>query len=141
MKILQQLRDNTIAIISLFVAITALLYTAWREERTEQNRTIRVAAFEILKELGTLQATVNQNYYYTPLSQKNPAFLGWGQISFISDLSIAMPLPVPEAAQGLVDVWNQNWMNLHENKESADKVSEQIDVTRQAVLKVINQLS
>ena len=44
-----QLRNNAVAIISLIVAITALSYTAWREERTEKNRTLRVAAFEALK--------------------------------------------------------------------------------------------
>lgn len=48
----QQLRSNAVALISLAVALTALGYNTWRNERTEHNRNIRVAAFEVLTQLG-----------------------------------------------------------------------------------------
>ena len=55
----QQLRSNAVALISLAVALTALGYNTWRNERTEHNRNIRVAAFEVLTQLGELQVVVN----------------------------------------------------------------------------------
>lgn len=50
-----QLKTNLVALISLVVALTALGYTPWRNERTEYNRNVRVAAFETLKQLGEAQ--------------------------------------------------------------------------------------
>ena len=51
-SILEQLRRNTVALISLVVAISSLSYNTWRNEATEENRNLRVAAFEILLKLG-----------------------------------------------------------------------------------------
>jgi len=48
----QQVRSNAVALISLAVALTALSYNTWRNERTEHNRNIRVAAFEVLAQGG-----------------------------------------------------------------------------------------
>lgn len=53
-----QLRNNLVAIISLAVALTALGYSTWRNERTEQNRNVRAAGFELLSEIGALQQVV-----------------------------------------------------------------------------------
>jgi hypothetical protein len=39
----RQLRDNLVAITSLVVALSALGYNTWRNERTERNRNIRTA--------------------------------------------------------------------------------------------------
>ena len=44
----EQLRSNAVALISLTVALSSLGYNTWRNERTEHNRNIRAAAFEIL---------------------------------------------------------------------------------------------
>ncbi len=44
----QQLRDNAVALISLVVALGSLAYNTWRNERTEHNRNVRTAAFELL---------------------------------------------------------------------------------------------
>lgn len=44
----EQLRNNLVALISLFIALSALGYNTWRNERTERNRNIRAAGFESL---------------------------------------------------------------------------------------------
>jgi hypothetical protein len=51
----QQLRANAVALISLVVALSSLGYNTWRNEQTEENRSVRIAAFEVLKHLGELQ--------------------------------------------------------------------------------------
>ena len=62
-SILEQLRRNTVAVISLVVAISSLSYNTWRNEATEENRNLRVAAFEILLKLGELQQVVFHSHY------------------------------------------------------------------------------
>ena len=50
-----QVRRNLVALISLVVAITSLSYNSWRNESSEDNRTQRLVAIEILLKLGDLQ--------------------------------------------------------------------------------------
>lgn len=52
----QQLRNNAVALISLAVAIGSLGYNTWRNERTEHNRNVRTAAFELLMRAGWTDA-------------------------------------------------------------------------------------
>jgi hypothetical protein len=84
--LLEQVKSNLIAIISLAIALTALGYTTWREEVTEKNRTLRAAGFEVLKNLGELQLIVNYIRYDPENPQANP-YLGWGYVAIIGDVS------------------------------------------------------
>ena len=77
--LIQQIRNNLGAIISLLVAISSLSYNTWRNELTEENYSIRVAGFETLKSLGELQTIVDYGHY-----EQNP---GWGRVLLISDLA------------------------------------------------------
>lgn len=132
----QSLQRNLVALISLVVAITALCYTAWREERTEKNRTLRVASFEVLKNLGELQVVVNASYYQkdNPLgSSKSDPMLGWGYIALIGDLSALLPEPTPSTVDNLVTVWKSDWNSLKTDHEAVDRVSHEIDASRLAV--------
>jgi len=47
MQLLTQLRNNSLSIISLVIAISALSYNTYRNELTEVNRNIRSAGFEV----------------------------------------------------------------------------------------------
>ena len=58
-----QLRRNAVALISLVVAITALTYNTWRNEKSEDNRNHHQAAFEILLKLNELQQVVFHHRY------------------------------------------------------------------------------
>jgi hypothetical protein len=50
-----QLRNNAVALISLTVALGSLGYNTWRNERTDYNRNIRTATFELLGKLSELE--------------------------------------------------------------------------------------
>jgi hypothetical protein len=58
-----QLKRNTVALISIVIAVSSLSYNTWRNEKTEANRNQRVAAFEILMKLSELQQIVFHHYY------------------------------------------------------------------------------
>lgn len=136
----EQLRQNLVAIISLIVALTTFSYNTWRNERTEQNRNIRPAAFELLKELGQLQVVVNNTLYRSDESTSNPPIIGWGHISFIGDMGKILPDPVPQKIERLIQVWGDNWQNLPSNEISGDKISAEIDSTRSSVLNQLKNL-
>ena len=62
-SIIDQLRRNAVALISLVIAVSSLSYNTWRNEKTEDNRNQRFAAFEILLKLGELQQVVFHHHY------------------------------------------------------------------------------
>jgi hypothetical protein len=138
-SIIQQLNANAVAIISLVIAVTALLYTAWREEQTERNRNLRPAALEVLKNLGELQQAINLAYYQPDNAMSNP-FIGWGYMTLVGDLSQLLPPPVPETVDQLIKTWNVEWKNVKTQETSVEKLSQEINASRQAVLQMLRTL-
>ena len=134
-----QMKDHTLAIISLVIALIALSYNTWRDEATEKNRSYRTAAFEVLKNLGELQISVNYIHYNPKIPMANP-FAAWGHIALISDLSHLLPPPVPEKIQQLVKIWKADFEKIPKDEEAVERVSQAIDESRQAVLKSISSL-
>jgi hypothetical protein len=134
-----QMKDHTLAIISVIIAIIALSYNTWRDEETEKNRSYRQAAFEVLKNLGELQIGVNYMHYDPKNPMANP-FIAWGHIALVSDLSQLLPKPVPENIKQLVDLWKANADKIRTDEEAAEKVSQAIDESRKTVLHSIAHL-
>ena len=134
-----QVHNNNIALISLIVTLSTLLYIVWREEATEQNRNIRQASFEVLKNLGELQVIVNYAHYEPTNSMGNPV-LGWGRIALITDLSELLPPPIPEKVKLLKESWQSNWQSLKTDQKSTDLVSSNIDDSREAILDLLNKI-
>lgn len=138
-EIIKQIRSNTVAIITLIMAATSLGYNTWRNERTEANRTIRVAAFEVLKSLGELQVIVNYSFYGGENNKGDP-MLGWGYVALIGDLSQVLPKSITKQTDMLLTVWKANWVDLKKSEESADKITEQIDKVRTSVRDELHSL-
>lgn len=134
-----QIKNHSIAIISLIIAIIALTYNTWREEETEKNRTTRLAAFEVLKNLGELQAVVNYAHYAPDSSMGNP-IIGWGHIALIGDLSEILPEPIPQTVHKLIGTWGNQYQTLNTNEKSAEIISHEIDNSRISILNVLHQL-
>ena len=90
---LKQLKNNSLSIISLLVALSALSYNTWRNEQTEQNRNVRNAGFEILLHIGEIQRIVYLAHYDKDKKRGNH-HSGWVEILVIRDLSHLMPAAV-----------------------------------------------
>jgi len=135
----QQVRSNAVALISLAVALTALSYNTWRNERTEHNRNIRVAAFEVLTQLGELQVVVNSAFYAKGSNRMDP-MTGWGRVAMITDLSQLLPDRAPRRAEELHRVWQANWEGLADNEDSVERVTTEIDHSRAAIREILRQL-
>jgi hypothetical protein len=135
----QQLRANAVALISLVVALSSLGYNTWRNEQTEENRSVRIAAFEVLKHLGELQLVVNFAYFAKDEQFGHP-MAGWGRVALISDLSQVLPEPAPQRAEQLREVWQANWQQIHDDEPSVDRITAEIDQTRETIRQIVHQL-
>ena len=136
----QQLRDNAVALISLVVALSSLAYNTWRNERTEHNRNVRTAAFEVLTKLAELERVVFLAQYDRDVAGGNPR-TGWTYVLVIADLSAVVPAPVPAQAAELQRVWRGNWESLGKEDETAvDHIDDAIKKLRETTLGTLRSL-
>jgi hypothetical protein len=136
----QQLRDNAVAIISLIVALTALGYNTWRNERTEHNRNIRTAAFEVLTRLAELERVVFLAQYDHDTKGGSPR-AGWTYVLEIRDLAGLEPQPLPARAAELQQIWGANWEGLGRDEETAvTRIDDAIGRLREATLATLRSL-
>jgi hypothetical protein len=108
----QQIHNNAVALISLFIAVSSLAYNTWRNETTEEQRNIRHASFRVLENLGELQQVVDMRYYYLPFEESTDRegdlrIRGFGNAAMINDLMMLMPAPAPDAGETLHREWNE----------------------------------
>ena len=136
----QQVRDNAVALISLVVALGSLAYNTWRNERTEHNRNVRTAAFEVLSKLAELERVVFLAQYDRDVAGGNPR-TGWTYVLVIGDLSAVVPAPVPAQAQELQRVWGGNWEGLGKDDETAvNRIDDAIKKLRDTTLGTLRSL-
>jgi hypothetical protein len=153
--ILQQIRGNSVALISLMTAVIALSYNTWRNETTESQRNIRQASFQVLESLGDLQEVADYRYYYFPFEggQSGEGELrlrGYGSVTMVRDLMNLMPPPAPAASDKLFRLWNAHVNTLTEldgeghhteNAKSAEnELATAIKQARAAVIHVLKKL-
>jgi len=136
----QQIHRNLLAILSLFIAITALTYNGWRQELTEDNRNLRLAAFELVKQLGELQLIVDYAHYDRNLELGNP-ITGWGRVALIEDLSAVLPSPLPKQANALKTIWAAHWQHLGDEETHVEAITQSIKTMRAEVRRQLAELS
>ena len=135
----EQLRRNAVALISLVVAVSSLSYNTWRNEATEDNRNLRVAAFEVLLKLGELQQVVFHVHYDRDLDKGNPR-IGWAYVLTINDLARILPDEMQDAAAALLQAWGENWEHLADSTVSLDIIMQALDATRSQTLVLLRSL-
>ena len=136
----QQLRSNSVALISLAVALGSLAYNTWRNERTEHNRNVRTATFELLGKLVELERVTYLAQYDRDVAGGSPR-VGWTYVLVIRDLAEVVPAPVPARAAELQQAWRDNWEGLGKDDEaSVNRIDEAIGKLRSASLAMLRAL-
>ena len=135
----EQLRRNSLALISLVVALGALGYNTWRNELTEHNRTIRFAGFEMLLHVSELRRISYIAHYDRNSVQGNPRS-GWVKVMVIRDLGTMMPPAPRSSAEALYRTWNQEWQGLGSNDTSIKAIDNALDVVRTGILQTLEEL-
>ncbi|HEY2400235.1 MAG TPA: hypothetical protein VGI23_07755 [Steroidobacteraceae bacterium] len=134
------IRNNSLALISLCVALTSVSYSTWRDERTEYNRNVRAATFQMLTKLADFERTVFLAQYDRDRANGNPR-IGWTDVIVIHDLASVAPAPLESKAARLRDVWRENWEHLGgEDESSVDHVEAAVEDLRQATLGAVRAL-
>jgi hypothetical protein len=134
-----QFRANIVAIASVFVALTGLAYNTWRNEKTEINRNVRVAAFETLKNLGEAQIVVEYIHFRKNRTHGDPT-QGWGRMLYIRDLAQVLPPPGPAEADQLYAAWRDNVDALETDQQAMIRITDEIHRLRLTTLEIVNGL-
>ena len=135
----RQIRDNLIALISVVIALSALGYNTWRNERTERNRNIRVAGVELLREIGSLQQIIFYAHY-AGSDQRGDPRMGWADVLTINDLAALMPADVLRDASRLRATWEADAEELVEHDDAFERIDGAIDALRQTTLAELRAL-
>ena len=138
--ILNQLRNNAVAIISLVVALSGLGYNTWRNEASEANKNIRDAGLFMMQELTKLQEVV---FYarYDQQDERGDVKTGWVHVLAVKDISYAMPAAVQASAADLSQVWSDHSNGLAaEEAASYQAVDESIEAIKQQIVLSIKAL-
>ncbi|UTW44186.1 hypothetical protein KFE80_07160 [bacterium SCSIO 12696] len=140
---LQQIRRNSVALISLAIALASLGYNTWRNEVTEQNRNVRTAGFALIERLAELdEVAIHMRYARHDMTEaelENSRKRGWVQVIAMRDLRYFMPDSVNEKSTQLYSKWQMYSDELGE-KDSYDKVNHSIETLRESVLTAIGEL-
>lgn len=140
MKFTEQLRQNSLSIISLFVAFSALGYNTWRNEESEANRNIRQSGFEIIMHVGELQKLAYLSHFDKDMYDGNPR-AGWSEVLLIKDLSHLMSDNTLKKSENLVTIWGENWQKLgSDNEFSVAEIDGALHELRTTVLANMKQL-
>ncbi|HVS26999.1 MAG TPA: hypothetical protein VHE58_06840 [Burkholderiales bacterium] len=113
----QQFHSNLVAIISLVVALSGFLYHTWRGQVIEENRSVRIASFELLKNLGELQLMVDYAHYQKN-KQLGNTITGWGRVLLIKDLARVIPDPATKTTEELYRVWGAKFEKIESDEKS-----------------------
>ena len=134
-----QIHNNIVALISLTTAIVALSYAYDRDERSEANRNVRAASFQLLMEVEQLRLIVDSGHYEKDKDRGNP-IAGWPHVLLIRDLSKLVNTDTAAAADGLFNTWSADWDSLDSKQESADQITSALEEVRGQDLKVLRSL-
>lgn len=135
----EQVRNNAVALISLVVALSSLAYNTWRNERTEANRNLRAAGFELIRETGSLQQVVFYAHFSPEDSRGDPR-MGWADVLTIGDLAQIMPAEVASSAGRLQAAWRSDFSGLGESDAAHERIDRAIDELRATPLDALHAL-
>ncbi len=136
---LGQVKHHAVALISLVVALTALSYNTWRNEKSEDNHNHRQAAFQILMKLNELQRVVFHLRYDRDQELGNPR-VGWVYVLTVQDLAQIVEPSLRQEADQLHSAWSANWDGLEDNQQQVDEVLGAVDAMRLSTLELLKSL-
>ncbi len=140
MNFKEQIRRNAVALISLVIAITSLGYNTWRNEASENNRTQRLVAIEVLLKLGDLQQITWHHHYDRDFEDKGNLRTGWTVVTVIRDISQILDGPLPESTTALHAAWDDYSSDLDESDAAKDQIIDSIEAVRADALQLLREL-
>ncbi|MBQ4811558.1 hypothetical protein J8M20_09425 [Pseudoalteromonas luteoviolacea] len=133
MRMRQKLQLYQISVIfSMVFALIGFSYNTWRLEVTEHNNNIRLASFEILKELAALEQLVYIAHYDGDMVTASPR-KGWIKVGLIQDFSYLTNEKVKDDAASLHNTWSSNWESIATSSQSVELIVQDIDKVKASI--------
>lgn len=138
-RLREQFSRQSLAIVSLLVALIALGYNTWRNEQSEFNQNIRRAGFEMLVHIAELQRLTYLAHFDASQNNVSPRH-GWVEVLVLKDLAKLMPAEASLRTDALSTAWNDNWNDLGKNDLALAAIDQAIDNLRRDVVRVLESL-
>lgn len=140
MKVRQRLQLYQISVIfSMLFALIGFSYNIWRLEASEHNNNVRLACFEVLKELAALEQLIYIAHYDNDMQTASPR-KGWVKVGLIKDFSYLTNHSVQSSATTLHDTWAQKWESISNDSGSVELIVKDIDRVRSDIKQLLNSL-
>lgn len=137
-KIADQFRFHSVAIISLLTAIIGVSFNIVQTRWIEENATKRDATFETLLALGELQEIVHYAHFKNDFVTGDP-IAGWSRVLMVDDLANLVQPENSTHCRNLKVVWQKHFDTLSE-PDSEKAVSEAIRLAREETLMILQTL-
>ncbi len=126
-------------VFSVLFALVGFSYNVWRLEVSEQNNTIRMASFELLKELASLEQLIYIAHYDQDLQEGSPR-KGWVRVGIASDLARLTSPEVAASTLTLKQQWTKGWSSIATDRETVNTIVSAIDSARQEIRQLLVSL-
>jgi len=136
----EQIQRNTVALISLVVAVTSLGYNTWRNEASEHNRNQRLISIQLLLMLGDLQQLTLDSHYGKNVDADGILRAGWSKVLTIRDISKIAAGTVPVSAERLFEVWSTDYDELESKVKAKDRILAALEQVRRDTHEVLQSL-
>ncbi|MCH8249818.1 MAG: hypothetical protein IH913_09435 [Proteobacteria bacterium] len=136
----EQFRRNTVALISLAVAVTSLGYNTWRNEASEHNRNQRLVAIELLLMLGDLQQLTLDRHYGRDVDGAAILRKAWAKVLTIRDISQVAEGAVPASARALYKIWGADYGELGADTAAKDRIIAALELVRHEAREILQSL-
>ena len=128
-----------IVVISFVFGVVGFVYNNWRYEHNENNNNIRIASFQILQELSSLEQIIYANHYDHDTIKGSPRD-GWVKVGLIGDLSLFISPECEEASEELKRVWTESWHKIDKDQKVANRLIAKIDKVKRITRDVLKVL-
>ena len=128
-----------IVMMSFVFGVLGFVYNNWRYEHSEYNNNIRIASFQMIQELASLEQNIYANHYDKDALKGNPRD-GWVKIGLINDLGLFISPSTITASNELKKSWEKHWKNIHNDRLATDDVIEHIEEVRKATRMMLIEL-
>lgn len=127
------------AILSFIFAVVGFSYNTWRLELSEDNNNIRMASFEVLKNLSELEQNIYASHYDKDAKEGSPR-IGWIKIGLINDLSTLINDDVTQKSQWLKESWQVRWALVEQDTQAVEHLIADIEKVRVSIKNVLKTL-
>jgi len=130
---------QVIVMLSFVFGVLGFIYNNWRYEHNEYNNNVRIASFQMIQELASLEQNIYANHYDKDIQKGNPRD-GWVRIGLINDLALFISPECEIASNALKTSWDKHWKEIQKDRNATDLLIRHIGKVKQATRNVLKEL-